>query len=264
MRIGGAMFFTDYSMSPTELARALEDRGFDSLWVPEHSHIPLTRKSPFPSGGDLPKKYYEVMDAFVVLGAAAAVTKTLLLGTGICLIAQRDAIQTAKQVASLDQVSGGRFLFGVGNGWNEDEMANHGTAFASRHKLARERIEAMKVIWTESKAEYHGELVNFEPMMAWPKPVQKPHPPIIVGGAFPYGARRALHYGNGWMPNRAPSTRTCTPCCRSSARWWPKPAAIPRQCRSPSGASRRTSTCAQARSRRRRLTPGGQLRFRQS
>ena len=192
MRIGGAMFFTDYSMSPTELARALEDRGFDSLWVPEHSHIPLTRKSPFPSGGDLPKKYYDVMDPFVVLGAAAAVTKTLLLGTGICLIAQRDAIQTAKQVASIDQISGGRFLFGVGNGWNEDEMANHGTAFASRHKLARERVEAMKVIWTQTKAEYHGEFVNFDPMMAWPKPVQKPHPPIMVGGAFPYGARRAL------------------------------------------------------------------------
>ncbi len=130
MRIGGAMFFTDYSMSPTELARALEERGFDSLWVPEHSHIPLTRKSPFPSGGDLPKKYYDVMDPFVVLGAAAAVTKTLLLGTGICLIAQRDPIQTAKQVASIDQVSGGRFLFGIGNGWNEDEMANHGTVFA--------------------------------------------------------------------------------------------------------------------------------------
>src|SRR5436190_10308529 len=200
MRIGGAMVFTDYSMSPTELARALEQRGFDSLWTPEHSHIPLTRKSPFPSGGDLPKKYYDVMDPFVALGAAAAVTKTLLLGTGICLIAQRDPIQTAKQVASVDQISGGRFLFGVGNGWNEDEMANHGTAFASRHKLARERIEAMKAIWTQSKAEYHGEFVNFDPVMAWPKPVQKPHPPILVGGAFPYSARRAIRYGDGWMP----------------------------------------------------------------
>jgi probable F420-dependent oxidoreductase len=202
MRIGAAMFFTDYSMSPTELAQALEQRGFDSLWTPEHSHIPLTRKSPFPSGGDLPKKYYDVMDPFVTLSAAAAATKTLLLGTGICLIAQRDPIQTAKQVASVDQISGGRFLFGVGNGWNEDEMANHGTAFKSRHKLARERIEAMKEIWTKSKAEYHGEFVNFDPMMTWPKPVQKPHPPILVGGAFPYGARRALRYGNGWMPHR--------------------------------------------------------------
>jgi len=203
MRIGAAMFFTDYSMAPTELARALQDRGFESLFVPEHSHIPLTRKSPFPRGGEMPKKYYDVMDPFVVLGAAAAATKTLRLGTGICLIAQRDPIQTAKLVASIDQVSAGRFLFGVGNGWNEDEMANHGTAFASRHRLARERIEAMKVIWTETKAVYHGEFVNFDPMMAWPKPVQKPHPPIIVGGAFPHGARRALRYGNGWMPHRS-------------------------------------------------------------
>src|SRR5271157_2384062 len=206
MRIGGAMFFTDYSMSPTELARALEDRGFDSLWVPEHSHIPLTRKSPFPSGGDLPKKYYDVMDPFVVLGAAAAVTKTLLLGTGICLIAQRDPIQTAKLVASIDQVSGGRFLFGIGNGWNQDEMENHGTVFTTRHKLARERVEAMKAIWTQTKPEYHGEFVNFGPMMAWPKPLQKPHPPIIVGGAFPYAARRAIRYGDGWIPRASRQT----------------------------------------------------------
>src|SRR5246127_1367304 len=159
MRIGGQMFFTDYSMSPTELAPALEERGFDSLWVPEHSHIPLTRKSPFPSGGDVPKKYYDVMDPFVVLGAAAAVTKTLLLGTGICLINQRDPIQTAKQVASIDQVSGGRFLFGIGVGWNAEEMEDHGTNFTTRAKLVRERVEAMKEIWTKSKAEYHGEFV---------------------------------------------------------------------------------------------------------
>jgi probable F420-dependent oxidoreductase len=206
MRIGGQMFFTDYSMTPTELARALEERGFDSLWVPEHSHIPLTRKSPFPSGGDLPKKYYDVMDPFVVLAAAAAVTKTLLLGTGICLIAQRDPIQTAKLVASIDQVSNGRFLFGIGNGWNQDEMENHGTVFASRHKLVRERIEAMKAIWTQSKPEYHGDIVNFDTMMTWPKPVQKPHPPVILGGAFPWAARRAIRYGDGWYPNAASGT----------------------------------------------------------
>ena len=215
--------------------------------MPEDSHIPLTRKSPFPSGGDLPKKYYDVMDPFVVLGAAAAVTKTLLVGTGICLIAQRDPIQTAKQVASIDQVTGGRFLFGVGNGWNEDEMANHGTAFASRHKLARERVEAMKVIWTESKAEYHGEFVNFEPMMTWPKPVQKPHPPIIVGGAFPYGARRAFHYGNGWMPHRSRTqyadVQALLPKFREMAA---EAAAIPRRCRSRSGAPRRASICSSA------------------
>lgn len=203
MHIGAAMFFTDYSMSPGELAKALEERGFESVWAPEHSHIPLTRKSPFPGGGDLPKRYYDAMDPFVSLTAAAALTTKLKVGTGVCLVNQRDPIQTAKLVASIDQLSGGRFLFGVGNGWNQDEMENHGTAFETRHKLVRERIEAMKVIWTKSKAEYHSEFVNFDPMMAWPKPVQKPHPPILVGGAFPYGARRALRYGDGWMPLRS-------------------------------------------------------------
>ncbi|QQS13428.1 MAG: LLM class F420-dependent oxidoreductase [Rhodospirillales bacterium] len=203
MRIGGAVFFTDYSMTPAEMGRALEERGFDSLWAPEHSHIPLSRKSPFPSGGEVPKKYYDAMDPFVALTAAAAATTRLLVGTGVCLVAQRDPIQTAKLVASIDHVSNGRFLFGIGNGWNQDEMENHGTVFESRHKLARERIEAMKEIWTKSKAEYHGEFVNFDPMMAWPKPVQKPHPPVLVGGAFPFSARRALRYGDGWIPHRA-------------------------------------------------------------
>ena len=151
-------------------------------------------------GGDLPKRYHDVMDPFVTLTAAAAATKTIRVGTGVCLIAQRDPIQTAKLVASIDQVSGGRFVFGVGNGWNQDEMENHGTAYATRHKRARENIEAMKEIWTKSKAEYHGEFVNFDPMMTWPKPVQKPHPPILVGGAYPYSARRAVRYADGWMP----------------------------------------------------------------
>jgi probable F420-dependent oxidoreductase len=203
MQIAAAMFFTDYSMSPQALGPALEERGFESLWAPEHSHIPLTRTSPFPSGGELPKKYYDAMDPFVSLTAAAVATKTLKLGTGICLVVQRDPIQTAKLVASLDQMSNGRFLFGIGNGWNQDEMENHGTVFETRHKLARERVEAMQAIWTRTKAEYHGEFVNFDPMMAWPKPVQKPHPPIIVGGAFPYGARRAIRYGNGWIPHKS-------------------------------------------------------------
>ena len=201
MHFGAAMFFTDYSMPPGELGRALEQRGFESLWAPEHSHIPVSRASPFPNGGDLPKQYYDVMDPFVTLSAAAAATKTLKVGTGVCLVQQRDPIQTAKLVASIDQVSAGRFLFGVGSGWNAEEMADHGTPFKSRHKIARERIEAMKVIWTETKAEYHGEFVNFDPMMAWPKPVQKPYPPVIVGGAFPYGARRAIRYGDGWVPH---------------------------------------------------------------
>jgi probable F420-dependent oxidoreductase len=201
MQFGAAMFFTDYSMPPGDLGRAMEERGFESLWAPEHSHIPVSRRSPFPNGGDLPKQYYDVMDPFVTLTAAAAATKTLKVGTGVCLVQQRDPIQTAKLVASIDQVSGGRFLFGVGSGWNAEEMEDHGTPFKSRHKIARERVEAMKVIWTQSKAEYHGEFVNFDPMMTWPKPVQKPHPPVILGGAFPYGARRAIRYGDGWVPH---------------------------------------------------------------
>ena len=200
MQIGAAMFFTDYSMAPAELGRALEERGFESVWAPEHSHIPLSRKSPFPSGGELPKQYYDAMDPFVTLSAAAAVTKKLKLGTGVCLVIQRDTIQTAKAVASLDQVSGGRFLFGIGGGWNQDEMEDHGTVYATRFKKMREQIEAMREIWTKSKPEYHGETVNFPPMMTWPKPVQSPLP-VIVGGAFPHGARRALRYGNGWIPH---------------------------------------------------------------
>ena len=200
MKFGASMFFTDYSMGSAELAVALEERGFDIVWAPEHSHIPTSRKSSFILGSELPKRYYDVMDPFVTLTAAAIATRTLKVGTGICLVAQRDPIQTAKLVASIDQVSGGRFVFGVGNGWNEDEMENHGTTFATRHKRARENIEAMKEIWTKSEAEYHGEFVNFEPMMAWPKPVHKPYPPILVGGAFPYSARRAIRYGDGWMP----------------------------------------------------------------
>src|SRR5690348_5116825 len=200
MLFGGAMFFTEYSMSAPELARALEERGFESVWAPEHSHIPLSRKSPFPSGGELPKQYYDAMDPFVTLSAAAAVTKKLKVGTGVCLVQQRDAIQTAKLVASIDQVSGGRFLFGIGGGWNQDEMENHGTVFETRFQRVRESIEAMKEIWTKNKAEYHGAIVKFDPVFAWPKPLQKPHPPVIVGGGWPQGARRAIRYGNGWLP----------------------------------------------------------------
>jgi probable F420-dependent oxidoreductase len=204
MEIGAALFFTDYAMAAADLAVALEERGYESVWAPEHSHIPTSRQSPFPPGGELPKEYYDCMDPFVALAVAGAVTKRLKLGTGVCLVVQRDPIQTAKLVASIDQTSGGRFLFGVGNGWNAEEMADHGTAdFKGRHKLARERIEAMKAIWTKSKASYDGDLVKFPEMMAWPKPVQKPHPPIIVGGAFPYAARRAIAYGDGWIPHAA-------------------------------------------------------------
>jgi probable F420-dependent oxidoreductase len=200
MEFGASIFFTDYSISPAELAVALEERGFDSLWVAEHSHIPVPRRTPTPGGGELPKRYYEVMDPFVTLSVAAAVTKRLKLGTGVCLVIQRDTIQTAKLVASIDQVSGGRFLFGIGGGWNAEEIENHGAEFSTRFKKMREQIEAMKEVWTKETAKYSGDIVNFSPMMTWPKPVQKPHPPVIVGGAFPWAARRAIRYGNGWIP----------------------------------------------------------------
>jgi probable F420-dependent oxidoreductase len=199
MEIGAAIFFTDYSMAPTELAVALEQRGFDSLWVAEHSHIPVTRRFNVP-GGQLTKQYYDVMDPFITLSAAAAVTKHLKLATGVCLVIQRDTIQTAKSVASLDQVSKGRFLFGIGCGWNAEEMEDHGTVYETRTLKMREQIEAMKEIWGKDKPEYHGKLVDFPPMQTWPKPVQKPHPPIIVGGAFRLAARRALRYGDGLIP----------------------------------------------------------------
>lgn len=200
MHHGVMMFVTDYSMGPAELAVAAEERGFESLWLPEHSHIPASRRSPWPGGPELPKMYYDTMDPFVALGAAAAVTDTIKLATGICLVIQRDPIQTAKEVATLDQISGGRFLFGVGAGWNAEEMENHGTDFATRFELMRERVLAMKAIWTEDEAQYHGRYVDFDPMTAWPKPAQKPHPPVLVGGGFPHGARRAIDFGEGWMP----------------------------------------------------------------
>ena len=201
MDFGASMFFTDYSMGPGELAQALEARGFELVWAPEHSHIPSSRISQPASGGQLGRQYYDVMDPFVTLTAAAMTTKTLKVATGVCLVIQRDTIQTAKLVASLDQVSGGRFLFGIGGGWNQEEMADHGTVFKTRFKRMREQIEAMRAIWTEEEPEYHGEIVDFPKMKTWPKPAQKPYPPVIVGGAFPHSARRAARYGDGWVPN---------------------------------------------------------------
>jgi probable F420-dependent oxidoreductase len=210
MKIGAAIFFTDYSIAPTELAVALEQRGFDSLWVAEHSHIPVSRRFSLPGGMELSKPYYDVMDPFVTLSAAAAVTTRLKLGTAVCLVIQRDTIQTAKSVASLDQVSKGRFLFGIGCGWNAEEMEDHGTVYATRTLKMREQIEAMKEIWTKDQPEYHGQIVKFPPMTTWPKPVQKPHPPVIVGGAFRLAARRAIRYGDGLLP-AAPSAGSGSP-----------------------------------------------------
>jgi probable F420-dependent oxidoreductase len=211
MEIGASIFFTDYSMAPGDLAVALEQRGFDSLWVAEHSHMPVIRRFTHPLGeAALTKEYFDVMDPFVTLSAATAVTTRLKLGMAICLVIQRDTIQTAKLVASLDRVSKGRFLFGIGCGWNAEEMEDHGTAYETRTLKMREQIEAMKLIWTQDSAEYHGRIVDFPPMRAWPKPMQQPYPPIIVGGAFRFAARRAIRYGDGILP-AAPSVGSGSP-----------------------------------------------------
>lgn len=202
MKFGIAIFPTDYAIDMAELALAVEGAGFESLWVAEHSHIPTNRASPWPGGDQLPKHYWHTLDPFVALTVAALATRTLKLGTGICLVIQRDPVHTAKEVASVDHVSNGRFLFGVGGGWNREEMADHGTDFSGRWKLLRERVEAMKAIWTQEVSEYHGETVDFGPMWSWPKPVQKPHPPVILGGSGPKILERVVRYGDGWMPNR--------------------------------------------------------------
>ena len=204
MHIGVEIFPTDQTIDPVELARAAEDRGFESLWFPEHSHIPTSRVTPW--GGaegapPLPEFYWRTHDPFVALGAAAAVTSTIKLATGICLVAQRDPIHTAKEVASVDRISGGRFLFGIGYGWNKEEMAQHGTAYGERRALLRERVHAMKALWTQDEAAYDGDLVSIEPSWAWPKPTQTPHPPIILGGnAGPKTAAHIAEFCDGWMP----------------------------------------------------------------
>lgn len=200
MKYGVQMFPTDYAIPVTDLGRAAEELGFESIFFPEHTHIPTSRRTPWPGGGELPKEYSHTLDPFVVCAAVAAVTKTLKVGTGVCLVMQRDPITTAKEVASVDHLSGGRFLFGIGGGWNEDEMENHGTDPKLRWKILRERILAMKAIWTNEEAEFHGKFVNFDPIWQWPKPIQKPHPPILVGGAGPHTLDRVLEYGDGWMP----------------------------------------------------------------
>jgi probable F420-dependent oxidoreductase len=202
MKFGIAIFPTDYAISMTELAPAVEERGFESLWVAEHSHIPTSRQTPWPGGADLPKHYWHTMDPFIALTAAALATKTLKVATGICLLIQRDPIHTAKDAASVDLVSGGRFIFGIGAGWNREEMEDHGTDFGTRWKLLREKTEAIKTIWSNDVAEYHGDMVDFGPMWAWPKPVQKPHPPVILGGSGPKILERVVRYADGWMPNR--------------------------------------------------------------
>lgn len=200
MRIGVCYFPTDYGIDISELARAAEDRGFDSLLLPEHTHIPVSRRTPFPGGGDLPKAYSHTHDPFVALAFAAAATRKIRLGTGVCLIPQRDPIVTAKCVASLDRLSNGRFVFGIGGGWNVDEMENHGAQYDTRFKLMRERVLAMKALWTQDEAAFHGEMVNFDPVWMYPKPLQQPHPPILLGGPSDHTLKRVVEFCDGWMP----------------------------------------------------------------
>ncbi len=200
MNIGVCMFFTDYAIRIDELAREAEARGFESLWVPEHTHIPVSRRTPFPGGSQLPKEYAHTFDPFISLMAAAAATKRLRIGTGICLVIERDTIITAKEVASLDALSGGRFEFGIGGGWNAEEMENHGAVFATRFKKLREQVLAMKEIWTKDEAEFHGKLVNFDKIWSWPKPAQKPHPPVLLGGESAYTLQRVVDFCDGWFP----------------------------------------------------------------
>jgi probable F420-dependent oxidoreductase len=205
MDVGLALFAVDYTIAPARVAQLAEERGFESIFFPEHTHIPTSRETPYPGGGELPPEYSHTHDPFVALAMAAAVTERIKLATGICLIIQRDPITTAKEVASLDFLSGGRVLFGVGAGWNREEMRHHGADPRRRFTIMRERVEAMKAIWTQEEAEYHGEFVDFGPMWAWPKPVQEPHPPVLVGGLGEKVLDRVLAFGDEWMPNRVRS-----------------------------------------------------------
>jgi len=200
MKFGVTMFPTDYSIAPAELAKVVEERGFESLFFPEHTHIPTSRRTPWPGGGELPMEYSHSLDPFVALSAAATATEHLLVGTGVCLVIERDTITLAKEVASLDFISRGRLIFGIGAGWNLEEMENHGTNPPQRWKLMREQILAMKTIWTQDEAEFHGRFVNFDPIWSWPKPAQKPRPPVLVGGDGPHAFQRVVEYGDGWMP----------------------------------------------------------------
>ncbi len=198
MDFGVLTFVTDDGIGPAALGTALEQRGFESLFLAEHSHIPVDTKTPYPSGGPIPPKYYRTLDPFVALAAAAVATERLVLGTGIALVPQRDPIHTAKEVASLDLVSQGRFRFGVGIGWLREEIANHGVNPSVRGRVVDERLDAMIEIWTHEKAEYHGEFVNFDPIYSWPKPVQQPYPPLYLGGG-PAGFKRIARLNAGWL-----------------------------------------------------------------
>jgi len=200
MKMGVFYFPVHYGIEPAELGRALEERGFESLFLCEHTHIPVSRRTPFPAGGELPKRYIHTHDPFVALSFAATATKKLRLGTGICLVPQRDPIVTAKAIASLDVLSGGRFEFGIGGGWNREEMEDHGADYDTRFKLLRERVLAMKALWTQDEASFHGKFVDFDPVWSYPKPKQKPHPPILHGGETDHTLKRVVEFCDGWFP----------------------------------------------------------------
>ena len=200
MHLGIFSYNVEYGARPDELARAAEERGFESFWVGEHTHIPASRRTPYPGGEPLPKPYYHMADPFVSLMAAAAATRTIKLGTGICLVVEYDPIVLAKSVATLDWLSNGRVLFGIGGGWNREEMEYHGTPFDRRWQVLRERVLAMKALWTQDEASFHGEFVNFDRAISFPKPVQRPHPPILFGGATAQGRARVVEYCDGWIP----------------------------------------------------------------
>ncbi len=210
MAFGVLTFVTDDGIGPADLGRALEQRGFESLFLAEHSHIPVDTKTPYPSGGPIPPKYYRTLDPFVALSAAAVATERLVLGTGIALVPQRDPIHTAKEVASLDLVSQGRFRFGVGVGWLREEIANHGVNPSVRGRVADERLDAMIEIWTQEKAEYHGEFVNFDPIYSWPKPIQQPYPPLYLGGG-PAAFKRIARLNAGWLSMTASAEQLSSP-----------------------------------------------------
>ena len=200
MEVGVFIFATDYSIRIDDLAMAVEARGFESLFIPEHTHIPANRISPWPGGGDLPREYWHTVDPFPALAAAAAVTKRIRLGTGICLLTERDPILTAKEAATVDLISDGRFELAIGAGWNAEEMKNHGTEFKQRFKVMSERARAIQKIWTEEEPSFRGEFVNFGPIWSYPKPVQKPHVPILIGGESKHTLRRVVEYASGWFP----------------------------------------------------------------
>jgi probable F420-dependent oxidoreductase len=218
MRFGVTLFATDRSIGIVELARAVEERGLNSVWVPEHTHIPVSRRTPYPAGGDLPDEYRRCLDPFVALTAAAIAAPTIRVGTGILLVAQHDPIITAKEAATIDFITGGRFSLGVGFGWNEDEMNDHGVDYKTRRDRAREHVLAMRALWTHEEASFDGQFVHLPPSWSWPKPVQPGGPPVLIGGAAgPKLFQHIAEYADGWIPIGGRGLTDAIPKLRAAA-----------------------------------------------